>query len=191
MAQEFTLPVETKRLILRDFVKRDWEPVFELYRLPETSHFESWDPIDDRKRIKDQIVQTWISNQSKVPRTDFTLAVDLKGKDRFIGVCGVEIDTDTSAGSGIGEVGFRFFPDIWGQGYATEALKGLISFSFDELGLHRIWAGCVKENVASARVLEKAGMRLEGCTRKSYMIDGSWHDSLFYGILRTDDVGEN
>ena len=170
MAQEFTLPVETKRLILRDFVKRDWEPVFELYRLPETSHFESWDPIDDRKR---------------------TLAVDLKGKDRFIGVCGVEIDTDTSAGSGIGEVGFRFFPDIWGQGYATEALKGLISFSFDELGLHRIWAGCVKENVASARVLEKAGMRLEGCTRKSYMIDGSWHDSLLYGILRTDDVGEN
>ena len=59
-------------------------------------------------------------------------------------------------------IGYCLSRDSWGQGYATETAKGLLSFGFSQLRLHRIFATCDPANLASARVLEKSGMQLEG-----------------------------
>ena len=59
----------------------------------------------------------------------------------------------------------------------------MLAYGFEELGVHRIWAHCVAENVASARVMEKIGMRQEGYLRESEWMKDRWWDTLVYAIL--------
>jgi len=84
---------------------------------------------------------------------------------------------------GEGNIGYELAPAYWGHGYATEAARGVLAFGFDRLGLHRIWAECVTENVASAHVLEKLGMRREGYFRDHAYFKGRWWDSLLNAVL--------
>jgi RimJ/RimL family protein N-acetyltransferase len=84
------------------------------------------------------------------------------------------------------EIGYLLHPDWWGQGLATEAARLLIGFGFGTLDLHRIEATTGPENRASARVLEKAGMRYEGRLRENVFVRGKWRDSLSYAVLATD-----
>jgi [ribosomal protein S5]-alanine N-acetyltransferase len=80
-------------------------------------------------------------------------------------------------------IGYEIAPGYWGEGYASEAARVVVAFGFGELRLHRIWARCVAENVASYRVLEKTGMRREGRLREEEWMKGRWWDTLVYGIL--------
>jgi RimJ/RimL family protein N-acetyltransferase len=82
-----------------------------------------------------------------------------------------------------GEIWYLVEPESWGKGIATEAAKHLLDFGFGELGLHRIWATCLPENPASARVLEKAGMRKEGFLVGNLKIHGVWKSSFLYAML--------
>jgi RimJ/RimL family protein N-acetyltransferase len=59
----------------------------------------------------------------------------------------------------------------------------MLAFGFERLDLHRIWAECVADNRASARVLEKLGMRREAHFRESGFFKGRWWDSLVYAML--------
>lgn len=86
-----------------------------------------------------------------------------------------------------GMIGYIIDPAHAGQGYASELTRDLLSLAFDELGLHRVTAGCFADNHASRRVLEKAGMRLE-----QYGVKDSWHcelgwiDGCTYALLREE-----
>ena len=82
-----------------------------------------------------------------------------------------------------GWIGYSLNRKFWGQGYATEAAEALVKFGFGQLNLHRIFATCDPFNVASARVLEKAGMQREGHFRQHKWVKGKWRDSLLYAIL--------
>ena len=77
-------------------------------------------------------------------------------------------------------------PAFWGKGYATEVVKTIIKFGFENLKLHRIEAGVATENTRSIRVLEKAGMIREGSRRKILPIRGTWKDNYHYAILEDD-----
>jgi [ribosomal protein S5]-alanine N-acetyltransferase len=84
------------------------------------------------------------------------------------------------------EIWFKILPANWGDGFATESLNRMLGFAFMELNLHRVEAGCAIENIASARVLEKAGMEREGIKRKILPIRGEWADAYSYAILEED-----
>ena len=84
------------------------------------------------------------------------------------------------------DLGYELDPRYWENGYATEAARALLAFGFQELGLHRIWAQCIAENVASAHVLEKIGMQQEGHLRQNEWMQGRWWDTLLYAILETE-----
>ena len=64
--------------------------------------------------------------------------------------------------------------------------QDMIDFGFDELRLNRIWARCVSENGASAKVMEKVGMTREGLLRESLFIKDRLADWLYYSILRRE-----
>ena len=85
-----------------------------------------------------------------------------------------------------GDLGYDLAPRYWGRGYATEAARAIVRFGFEELGLHRIWSWCIADNVASARVMEKVGMRLEGRQRDKERFKGRWWDRLLYAILEDE-----
>jgi [ribosomal protein S5]-alanine N-acetyltransferase len=74
-----------------------------------------------------------------------------------------------------------------GKGYATEAIKALVDYAFEELHLHRIEAGVMPRNLPSQRVLEKAGFHREGIARKNVNINGIWEDHQVLAILNPND----
>lgn len=74
----------------------------------------------------------------------------------------------------------------WGHGYTTEAVRAVIGYGFGALALNRIYAECHGDNPASRRVLEKAGMRLEGRLRQHSFRMGRVADKLQFGILRDE-----
>lgn len=85
-----------------------------------------------------------------------------------------------------GEIGFVFHPDHGGCGYATETAAALLAIGFEWFGLHRIEAHLDARNTASARVLERIGMRREAHLRSNERIKGEWTDELIYGLLDRD-----
>ena len=97
----------------------------------------------------------------------------------LVGLCGVAI----LRGAEEGEIWYLVNPACWGRRIATEAGRQLLRMGFLELGLHRLWATCLPENPASARVLEKLGMRKEGFQVENLKIHGEWKSSYLYAML--------
>jgi [ribosomal protein S5]-alanine N-acetyltransferase len=87
------------------------------------------------------------------------------------------------------EVGYWVARASWGQGYATDAVRAIIAYGFDRLKLHRIEGHCYAENPASARVMQRAGMRHEGRVRGAVFRNGVARDLELYGIIQTDPRG--
>jgi len=69
-----------------------------------------------------------------------------------------------------------------GRGYATVGVRLAVDAAFDELALHRVQAAVIPRNVASVRVLEKAGFRREGLALRYLQIAGVWEDHLLYAV---------
>jgi [ribosomal protein S5]-alanine N-acetyltransferase len=85
------------------------------------------------------------------------------------------------------EIGFALARTAWGQGLMPDALTAVIDHAFNDLGLHRIEADVDPRNSASLRLLERLGFRREGYLRERYFKDGEIQDSVFFGLLRSDD----
>src|SRR5262245_25103147 len=168
----------TDRLLLREFVEADWEAVLGYQSDPLYLRYNPW--TERTEADVRAFVGRFLANQQERPRTKFQLAVVVKAEGRLIGGCGVRVnDPDLREGN----IGYELDSRYWGQGYATEAAREIVRFGFEELGLHRIWSWCVAENVGSARVLEKVGMRPEGYLREKEYYRGRWWDQLLFAIL--------
>ena len=82
------------------------------------------------------------------------MAVFTRNGMAFVGAIGLRATGEP----GVGSAGYWFTPAVWGRGFATEALREILRFGFEAVGLERIEARHVTENPASGRVMEKAGM---------------------------------
>lgn len=167
--------LHTPHLLLRDFVAGDWPAVYAYQRDPRYLRLYEW-----TDRMPDEVqafVQMFVDQQAEQPRTRFQLAVTLPAAGEVIGNCGIRL---TAAGSHEAEIGYELSPNQWGRGYATEAVAAILRFGFTELGVHRVSAWLVADNVASARVLEKNGFQLEGRLRDKERYKGRYWDVLMY-----------
>lgn len=88
----------------------------------------------------------------------------------------------------VGTLGYWIGQGQAGRGLATAAVRAMVGYAFDDLKLHRVEAACVPANLASRRVLEKAGFELEGQARAYLKINGAWADHLLFGVVN-DGVG--
>lgn len=84
------------------------------------------------------------------------------------------------------EIGYVLGPPHWGQGYMHEALRALVAYGFDTLGLRRLEADIDPRNAASARSLERLGFTREGRLRERWEVAGEISDSDLYGLLRRE-----
>jgi RimJ/RimL family protein N-acetyltransferase len=135
-------------------------------------------PLCDRAG-SEQFVQDALTESETAPWRSIVRAIVEMASGDLIGLCGIAI----LRGAEEGEMWYLLRPASWGRGLATQAAGRLLALGFGELNLHRIWASCVPENPASARVLEKNGMRREGCHRQNLKIHGEWKDCFLYAIL--------
>jgi RimJ/RimL family protein N-acetyltransferase len=83
-------------------------------------------------------------------------------------------------------IGYRVLPTERNQGYCTEAVQILVDYLFLSANVVRVQAETNPANLASQRVLEKAGFTKEGVIRKSTFIRGKWQDGVLYSILRDE-----
>lgn len=175
------MQIETKRLLLREFVLEDWPSVLAYQSDPRYQRFY---PLDGRtaEEARD-FVRMFLAQQQARPRLKFQLAAVLKKEDRLIGNCGIRMESPEAVQA---DIGYEFSPDYWGNGYATEAAQAMLDFGFRQLKAHRIWSWCLAENLASGRVLEKLGMQLEGRLRENEFFKGRWWDTLLYAILEPE-----
>ncbi|NJC99024.1 MAG: GNAT family N-acetyltransferase [Anaerolineales bacterium] len=174
------MKLETERLILREFVPDDWERVLEYQSNPLYLRYYEWTASDRTPESVQEFVGWFLDNQKEAPRLKFQMAVTLKSKELLIGNCGVRMDKVDAVEA---EIGYELDPEYWNHGYATESARAIVDFGFSRFGVHRIWANCVADNTGSAHVLEKLGMKLEGCLREKEFYKGKWWDTLLYGIL--------
>src|SRR5262249_10599790 len=140
--------------------------------------YNAWTHRTERD-VRD-FVGMFLAQRQEQPRLKFQLAVVLKSEDWLIGNCGVRVN---DPGLREGNIGYELDSRHWGRGYATEAAGEIVRFGFEELNLHRIRAWCVEENTASGRVLEKVGMRQEGCLREKAFYKDRWWDHRLYAVL--------
>ena len=172
------MELATERLILREFVEEDWRAILAYQSTPRYLRFYPW-----QERAPDDVqafLGGFLAWQREQPRARYQLAIVRRADGRLIGNCGIRQE---HAGDFQAELGYELDPAYWGQGYATEVGRAMLAFGFKELHLHRVWAGCLAENAASAHVLEKLGMRREGHLRENQWMKGRWWDTWLYAIL--------
>jgi len=117
------------------------------------------------------------SSRALPVETNFAIAVD----GRACGGIGLRLGEDVERVSA--EVGYWLGRAYWGRGVATEALIALRDYAIEAFSLTRIWAVPYEWNVASTRVLEKAGFKLEGRLRRSAIKDGRVIDQFLYAFV--------
>ena len=116
-------------------------------------------------------------------RDNLFLAIVLKEPDRHIGNIKLGpinwLHRFADVGLLIGE------KDCWGKGYATEAIKLVSKFAFEQLNLHRLNAGCYADNVGSAKAFLRAGWMQEGVRPRRFYCEGRYVDEILLGLLRS------
>jgi len=174
-------PIETPRLILREFKPADIERVHAYASREEVTRYLIWGPNSLSQSA--EALSGFLEDSRQLPRQSHDLAIVLKSHNLLIGGVGLRI---SDAESTTGDIGYVLHPDFWGHGYAEEAARALIYAGFRSLGLRRIIGQCDQRNKASARVMERLGMRREGAFRASRLIQDEWCDEYLYAILEQD-----
>lgn len=175
------MQIQTDRLILRDFRSDDWRAVLAYQRDPRYLQYYAW--AERTAAEVRRFVQMFVDQQHEEPRTRFQLAITLRDSGELIGNAGIR---RPAAWAHDAEIGYELAADHWGRGYATEAVREIVRFGFEELGLHRITAWTIADNIASGRVLEKIGLRLEGRLSDREYFKGRYWDVHLYAILEDE-----
>ncbi len=176
--------LETKRLVLREIVPADAEELLRFTGDPMVQRYNAR-PMADISEALASIEQ----ERAMYLRQDGVLwGITLKNEDRVIGRVGFS----AWSASNRAMLGYDLAREYWGRGIASEAVREIIRFGFERMGLNRIEAETIEDNHESRRMLDRLGFTLEGIRREySLEDDGLYHGSAMYGLLRSEyDQGE-
>jgi ribosomal-protein-alanine N-acetyltransferase len=155
---DLPLQITTNRLLLKRFRHEDAEEVFNVYAsVPEVTKFMAWPihtSLDDTRSFLDYADDSWDNG------SDYSYSVRLATTGELVGSFGL-LNMDGKL-----QFGYSFGPRYWNRGYATEVCKTMMTLLKSQTGVFRIGTYVDTENVASARVLEKAGLVQEAKLEK-------------------------
>jgi len=180
--RKLTLPVRTERLILREFVKSDFDAVFAYSSDPKVTRYLFFGPRDADATA--EYLEELLASQIEQPRIRFELAVEETTSGRVIGACDLSLIE-----ANVVDLGYMLGNADWGKGYATEISLALLEAAFRELRAERVISTVDVNNGASIRVLEKIGMRWEAVFRKHRRAKNRWWDCHMFVMPR--EVWEN
>lgn len=179
---------QTERIICREFEEGDLQSFADYRALPEVARYQSWSTYSY------QDAQSLFNNMQNVPFATvghwFQLAIVTKD--------GSEMSKNTDSGQLLGdlavhfideeqiEIGFTFAPDFQGQGFASEAVLGLLTYLFTERKPHRVIATTDADNVPSWLLLERVGFRREAHFIDNIFFKGSWGSEFQYAMLSSE-----
>jgi RimJ/RimL family protein N-acetyltransferase len=175
-------PIRTERLLLRPYAHGDVDALYAYQRLPEVHRYLYTEP---RTRSEMEALVAARADPAALAEAGqgIPLVADLAQTGELVGDC---VLFWRSLEHKQGEVGYVFNPAYHGRGLATEAVCALLRLGFEGLGLHRIAGHLDARNTASARVLERAGLRREAHLVENEFVKGEWTDELIYAMLRSE-----
>jgi [ribosomal protein S5]-alanine N-acetyltransferase len=171
--------LDTERLILRPFELADAERVQQL-----AGDFEVADTtLNIPHPYREGMAEAWILTHKPMFRAGVlaNYAVTFRSGE-LIGAVGLRIDPRHNNA----ELGYWIGRAHWGNGYCTEAARGVLVYAFYVLELNRVHASHLARNPASGRVMQKLGMRHEGCLRRHVCKWEKYEDLEKYGILANE-----
>jgi RimJ/RimL family protein N-acetyltransferase len=180
-------PLHTERLTLRSATSEDAEGTWTYRRLKSVNEWLTGCPADldgyrnlftERARLATTVIVTLGHDAAAPTIGDFML----RREDAW-----AQLDVAGQAHNTQAELGWVLDPDHTGHGYATEAVRELLRYCFQDLGLRRITAYCFLDNDTSLSLMERVGMRRElHAVRESLHRSGQWLDTVGYAILKDD-----
>ena len=170
-------PIRTDRLLLRPWTASDIDAFHRLRGDPEVVRYLYDSPFTRAEaEARLTIARSVITDCGRW----MNVAVALADTDELVGDVGM---CWISAVHREVEIGYTFFPEHRGRGYATEAAAAVVDLAFTDLGAHRVSGRIDARNAASAAVLTRLGMRAEAHFVENEWVKGEWTDEAVYGIL--------
>ena len=172
-------PITADRLLLRPLAEADVGPLVAYRSLPEVCRYVPFEPMDEAS-VRDRLRGSWSRRALEGEGESLVLGVELLDSGQLIG------DVMLFWHSALrrdGEVGYVLNPSFSGTGYMTEAVHTLLHLAFDDLGLRRVVARVDAENLPSANLLRRLGMRLEAHLVENEWFKGRWSDELDFALL--------
>lgn len=170
--------LETERLILRMWTKKDAPQLYEYAKNPNVGPHAGWKPHESVHESRMIISQLFLTNMC--------WAIVDKETGKVIGSIGLEEDKfrpDVKSK----ELGYSLSEDYWKRGIMTEAAKRVIEHAFEDLKLDILMIRTGDANLRSQRVIEKCGFAYEGTLRRTYRIyDGSIREVRCYSMLKEE-----
>jgi RimJ/RimL family protein N-acetyltransferase len=169
--------IKTKRLILKSMSLGDAESLFSYRSLEQVFRFQSWAPenIEDARYF----IQHYSSEAIPALNHWKQFGIYLRNTQILIGDCGFCPLENNST-----EIGYTVAPDFQSQGYATEAVKGLINYLIYKQNIQHVIARTDPENQASIQVLLKIGFQRHAFLPRNTWIRGEWHDDVVFIFTR-------
>ena len=175
-----TVPIETKRLLLRRYRVEDAEDAYRNWLSREAvARYLTW-PVYTSVEAARGYIQSVVDGYSD---TSYIWVIEEKSTGEAIGAISVVALMEKIDGC---EIGYCLSDSRWGRGYMPEAFAAVIRFLFDEVGFNRIQAIHDTRNPASGRVMEKCGLRYEGTMRRAGRNNQGIGDVVIRAILRDD-----
>lgn len=170
--------LETERLVLRELIEYDALDIFNCFSNTDVLRYYGQNPLTSIDQVK-QIVRNFSKNYDE--KRGIKWGIEMKGTVGIIGTIGFQ---EWSPEHKRAEISYAFFPEYWGNGFATEAVTKVISYGFKELGLMRIGAVVFVENKASNKLLTKLGFIKEGILRNHMYQNDIPYDTNIYSLLK-------
>lgn len=172
----------TERLVLRDITIEDKQSIFDYRSDAEANKFQSWIP-ETLEEVESFIQRN--NSEFNTPESWYQLLIAHKETKDVIGDIGIHFLGSENLQV---ELGITLNTSFQRQGYASEALKGVISFLFNDLNKHRITASIDPDNTDSIKLMERIGLRKEGHFVKSLFWKNNWVDDVIYAVLQEEWV---
>ena len=184
MADQAFEQLGSRRLLVRRFADSDVEPFLAYRSDPEVERYQGWGEYTREEARR--FVASLQSLHPDTPGQGFQFAIELKETHEMIGDCYLLTLLEEPRQA---KIGFTLAPGHRGRGYATAAVLRVLEYAFTMLDKHRVTAEALCENTRSIALLERIGMRREGCLRQSVWFEGRWADECHYALLRSEWEG--
>jgi RimJ/RimL family protein N-acetyltransferase len=173
-------PIRTDRLSIRPWRPDETGRYYQVRGTAEVVRY-LYDPPLSRRQAAAKL--RGLRTEIRLPGEWINLAVEVTETGTVVGDIGLGWTSQIHRQA---EIGYSFDLDHRGHGYATEAAAALVGLAFAELGVHRVAGRLDARNTASARLLERLGMRREGHLVQNELVKGEWTDEMIYAVLASE-----
>lgn len=177
-----TQRLETDRLVLRRYVSEDAVAMYKNWASDsEVTKFLMWKTHSNQEESQ-AIMDEWVKQYSNEKYYHWAIILKNNGDEPIGDIAIVHMNEEVS----MMHIGYCIGKDWWHQGITSEALKAVMDYLFDVVGVNRIESRHDPRNPNSGKVMQKCGMKYEGTLRSSDWNNQGICDACYYALLKSE-----